>query len=161
MSTIEVPTPVRTTSTNVAASEPSRARISFRQPVSPAGYIDAAWWPRSRDLTAELPELMAVFWTADRNVDRISYNLTAWAPAPRRLTIEGRTVRLGGFRTSDPLVVGLTDPWRKEIIDIVVIAPETDPEVAERALRLASVADSPYRAHEILARAGSDDKDAT
>ena len=131
------------------------ARISFRQPVSRSGFIDAAWWPRSRDLTAELPALLDVLWTASREVMRVSYNLAAWDPAPRRMRIEGRTVRLGGFATSDPLTIGLTDSGGAERLDILVIAPTTEPALAERALQLASTADNPYGAAEILSRAGS------
>lgn len=78
---------------------PLPARVSFRQPVAATGHIDAAWWPRSRDLTAELPALLDVLWTAAREVNRLTYYLHAWAPAPRRMQIEGRTVRLGGGST--------------------------------------------------------------
>jgi hypothetical protein len=129
------------------------ARVRFRQPISTAGFIDAAWWPRSLDLTAELPPLFDVLWTADRDITRISYNLAAWSPAPRLLNVNGRRIRLGGFTSSDPLTVRLVDAWGKERIDVLVIAPTTDPAVAERALWLASEADGPYRAGEILARA--------
>jgi hypothetical protein len=135
------------------AVEPTTARVSFRQPVSASGYIDAAWWPRSRDLTAELPALLDVLWTAAREITHVTYNVRAWEPAPRRLLVDGRRVRLGGFVTGDPHVVELIDAWGRERVDLVVIPAETDPDVAERALRLAGVAESPYRADEILARA--------
>ena len=130
------------------------ARISFRQPVSRSGFIDAAWWPRSRDLTTELPPLLDVLWTAAREITRFTYHIAAWDPAPRRMRIEGRTVRLGGFTTSDPVTVRLSDAGGAERIDIVLIAPTTDAALAQRILLLASQADSPYRAAEILSRAG-------
>jgi hypothetical protein len=129
------------------------ARISFRQPVSESGFIDAGWWPRSHDLTAELPPLLDVLWTAAREITRITYHLAAWDPAPRRMRIDGRTVRLGGFATGDPLTVTLSDASGRERIDVLVIAHTTDPALAQRALRLASEAGSPYRASEILTRA--------
>jgi hypothetical protein len=96
---------------------------------------------------------MDVLWTAGREVDRITYNLHAWDLAPRRIQIEGRPVRLGGFATGDPLAVRLSDAWQRERVDILVIAPGTDPVIAERAFRLASKADDPLRAVEILRRA--------
>ena len=129
------------------------ARISFRQPVSTSGFIDAAWWPRSLDLTVELPPLMDTLWTAAREITRISYPLSTWNRAPQRMQIEGRSVRLGGFATSSPHTVTLFDARRRDRIDILVIAPDTDPAVAERALRLASQAEGPYRAEDILTRA--------
>jgi len=131
------------------------ARISFRQPVSSTGFVDAAWWPRSRDLATELPGLLDVLWAAARQVTRITYNLAGWDPAPRRMSIQGRTVRLGGFNTSDPHMVRLSDTGRRERIDVLVILPGTDQAVAERALRLAGEADSAYCADEILALAGT------
>ena len=136
-----------------AARLDQRSRISFRQPVSPTGFVDAAWWPRTRDLTAELPALMDVLWTAGREINRITYNLHAWDPAPRRMRIAGRTVRLGGFTVGDPHTVALTDPWGHERVDILVIGPNTDAAVAQRIFDIASTSEDPYRAEEILHRA--------
>ncbi len=141
-------------SPDVRSSGPEpAARISFRQPVATSGFVDAAWWPRSRDLLVELPALLDVLWTAGREITRVSYNLSAWDSAPRRTRIAGRTVRLGGFTVSDPRLVTLLDSWQRERIDVLVIPPETDPDVAERAMQLASVADDPYSAAELLTHA--------
>jgi Family of unknown function (DUF5994) len=137
------------------SSRQQAARISFRQPLASSGYIDAAWWPRTLDLATELPPLMDVLWTAAREITRVTYNLTAWNPAPRRMEIEGRTVRLGGFATSDPLTVRLSDAYATERIDVLVIAPDTASAIAERAMQIASQADNPYRAADILAQATS------
>jgi Family of unknown function (DUF5994) len=138
-----------------SAPSPQATRISFRQPVSGTGFIDAAWWPRTLDLTAELPLLLDVLFSAGRDINRITYNSTAWQPAPRQMQIESRKVRLGGFATGDPLTVRLSDAWGRERIDILVIAPDTDPSVADRAMQIASSADDPYRAEEILERANA------
>ncbi|MBN9618384.1 MAG: hypothetical protein J0H43_01410, partial [Actinobacteria bacterium] len=123
-----------------------RARIRFRQPVSTTGFVDAAWWPYTSDLTLELPALMDVVWTAGREINRITYQMQAWSPAPRRMRIEGRTVRLGGFATSEPHLVRLSDPWRYERIDILLVAPDTDAAVAQRIFDIASTSEDPYRA---------------
>jgi len=141
---------------NLPASSDQSARVSFRQPVSTIGFIDAAWWPRSLDLTAELPPLLDVLWTASREITLVTYNLAAWDPAPRRMFVQDRVVRLGGFTTSDRLIVRLSDPWGSERVDMLVIPPETDPAIAQRALLMASAIDSPYRAAEILLRAADD-----
>jgi hypothetical protein len=154
MSTAQLLLPAGAQPRHDAPASAEAARISFRQPVSRSGFIDAAWWPRSRDLSTELPPLLEVLWTAAREITRITYNIAAWDPAPRRMRIEGRTVRLGGFTTSDPLTVRLSDAGGAERIDILVIAPTTEPSLAQRALLLASEADSPYRADEILTRTG-------
>jgi hypothetical protein len=129
------------------------ARITFRQPISTSGFIDAAWWPYSTDLTVELPALLDVMWSAAREINRVTFSIGAWEPAPRRMQVQGRTVRLGGFKTSDPITIRLSDAWGRERVDILVIAPTTDPEVAERALELTGRSGSPHRAAELLSRA--------
>jgi hypothetical protein len=114
------------------------ARLSFRQPVTSAPHVDAAWWPRSRDLAAELPGLLDVLWAAARDVDRVAYPMDSWGPVPRRVHIEGRQVRLGGFTHQDPSMITLRDAEGAERIDILVIPPKTGDDVAEAAMALAS-----------------------
>ena len=138
------------------------ARVLFRQPVSEDGFLDAGWWPRSRDLTAELPALLDILWLAGRDVTRVSYALDFWDPAPRRLPVAGRIVRLGGFHTQIPGLLTLLDAWGRDRVNVLVIPPETDAAVADRALTL--VADQPSRDHpdQVLQHAGArtDDGDA-
>lgn len=131
------------------------ARIVFRQPVSEAGFIDAAWWPHSSDLTAELPDVLTGLWSAGREIFRISYTLDVWERGPRRIRVHGRQVRLGGFTTIDPLLAVFSDAWGKDQIDVLVIPPGTDPDVAHRAMTLASEAGDPLRAIEIMNQAAS------
>jgi Family of unknown function (DUF5994) len=128
----------------------SAARVSFRQPVTSAPHVDAAWWPRSADLEAELPGLLDVLWTAAREVDRVSYPSNSWLPAPRRLQIEGRQVRLGGFAYQDPSLISLRDAWGTERIDILVIPPDADPDLAAAAMTLASRSGPNERATRLL-----------
>ncbi len=148
----ELPPPLKPT-----PAKPAPARISFRQPVSGAGFVDAGWWPRSLDLAAELPPLLDVLWTACRNVTRVTYNLEFWDAAPRRIEVEGRVVRLGGFRRQNPLLLSLVDPWGREHIDLLVIAPQTDVDVAEQALAMTGGVGSmerPQRILELAAQSG-------
>ena len=126
------------------------ARVSFRQPATSEPHVDAAWWPRSPDLEAELPGLLDVIWTAAREVDRVSYAIDSWLPVPRRLNIEGRRVRLGGFLHQDPTMISLRDAWGVERIDILVIPPETEPDLAAAAMALASHSGPNQRAARML-----------
>ncbi|MGX7681860.1 DUF5994 family protein [Jatrophihabitans sp. DSM 45814] len=116
----------------------SVARVRFRQPVSGAGFVDAGWWPRSRSLAIELPPLLEELWTAGREITRVAYNLDFWAPAPKQLIVEGRTIKLGGYRMQNPSLLSMMDLWSSERIDVLVIDPDADPEFAHRALEIAS-----------------------
>jgi hypothetical protein len=120
-------------------------RIAFRQPVTDDGLLDAAWWPRSRDLESELPGLLDTLWLAGRDVVRVSYALDYWDRAPRRLRVDGRVVRMGGFHTQIPGLLTLLDAWGRERINVMVVPPDTPPAVADRALAL--VAGDPNADH--------------
>jgi len=140
------------------AAEPvgDGARVSFRQPVTDSGFVDAAWWPRSRDLVAELRSLLPLLDDARRPVFRVSVNPSAWdGVAPRVIQVEGRSVKLSGFVEQDPLLVMLADDWRDPRINVLLIAPDTDPEVARRALLLAADADCISRPADILRAAAA------
>ena len=132
------------------------ARVAFRQPVTSAPHIDAAWWPRSRDLEAELPGLLDVLWTAARDVDRVSYPIQSWLPVPRRLNIAERRVRLGGFTHQDLSMISLRDAWGVERIDILVIPPDTEPDLAAAAMTIASHSGPNERAARMLELAAAD-----
>lgn len=135
---VRVDTPPATTTT-----EPSRQTLRLKlKPKAPAtGHVDGAWWPRSRDLSSELPVLLAVL--ADRlgPVERVSYNLTAWDAAPRRLDIGGRQVRLGGFHAQHPHTVDVIGPSGSRLT-LLVLPSATDPVAAHQTLMTASRRDN-------------------
>jgi hypothetical protein len=62
------------------------------------GYVDGGWWPESHDLQTELPGLVGLL--ADRlgSVERVSYHLDDWEDGPQKIRVDGRVVRLSGFR---------------------------------------------------------------
>ena len=71
-------------------------RVSLRADAGSGGSaFDGAWFPRSRDLAVELPELIAALERHGVRVERFTYALDAWQPAPRKLEVQGRTVRAG------------------------------------------------------------------
>ena len=99
--------------------------------------FDGGWFPRSRDLSAEVPELVAELDRRGLRVERFTYALAAWTPAPRKLLVGDRVVRTGGFRSMDPHVVSLTWDGGTRRADLLVVPPETDVLTGARALRLA------------------------
>lgn len=130
------------------------ARVSVREPVSKAGYVDVAWWPHTRDLAAELPALLDVLGSTGHAVTRVSYHLGAWEPAPRKMRVSVRVLRLGGFATGDPLLVRLTDSEGRDAVDVLVVAPDTDAALAAAVLDLARTPGDLLRPAELLAEAG-------
>jgi uncharacterized protein DUF5994 len=158
MTALENPTAVRHSDPPQTAPGPSDApRLHLRSPANVGEFVDGGWWPRSLELSVELPPLLTAMWSAGYDVFRIVYNLTAWDPAPRRLTVSGRRVKLGGFRLQDKASISLVDSGGRKRIDLVVVPPQTDPVVAGRALALAGLDGDPHRAAEILAQASTRD----
>jgi Family of unknown function (DUF5994) len=150
---IAVPEPA----TPVADLTPAHGRLALRQPDG-AGtrFVDGGWWPRSLDLTAELPALISAAEAAGYNaVRRVTYHLGGWDSAPRRAAMLGRVIKLSGYRTQVPAAISLVDGSGWDHIDIVVIPPDTDAEAAGRALKMAGEDSDQHRAGEILELAGS------
>ena len=60
-------------------------RLRLKPKAPQTGYVDGAWWPRSDDLTTELPDLLAVLSVRLGPIDRVLYKLSDWAKAPAKL----------------------------------------------------------------------------
>jgi hypothetical protein len=112
------------------------ARLRLRPPVPVAGTetADGVWWPRSLDLVAELSSLLASMGSAGRAVRRVTYNLDAWLPAPRKADFNGVPVRLGGYRMLSPRVLHLSSSHANAPVVLLVIPPSADAGVAAAAL---------------------------
>jgi hypothetical protein len=131
-------------------------RVSLRPDAGDGGSaFDGAWFPRCSDLATEVPELIAELERRGVRVERFTYALDAWQPVPRKVVVNGRTVRTGGFRSMHPLVVCLTWAAGTRRADLLVIPPETDVLTGARALRLCTRRGLPRSPQMVLAAARS------
>ena len=121
------------------------------------GFVDGGWWPRSRNLSTELPPLLKAMWSAGHQVYRVTYDLASWDRPPRRMKVTGRPVKLDGYRSDGPML-SLIDQSGWKRIDLVVIPPATDAQVAHRALDLAGLDGDLHRAQEILHKAAASER---
>ena len=103
-------------------------RLRLKPKAPPTGYVDGAWWPRSDDLTRELPDLLAVLSVWLGAIQRVIYSLNGWAKAPAILETGGRLVRLDGFPPAKNTleVLGVN---RHKIV-LLVVPPHTNPDDA-------------------------------
>ena len=134
------------------ATEPPRLTLRLKlKPRAPTtGYVDGAWWPRSRELSAELPALLAVLAIRLGRIERVSYNLTTWDTAPRHLPVDGHQLRLGGFHAQHPHTVDVIGPDGSRLT-LLVVPPETNPATAHQALLKAGRRDSIDSVDDLLA----------
>ncbi|MFJ6567956.1 DUF5994 family protein [Streptomyces sp. NPDC091292] len=93
--------------------------------------IDGAWWPRSYDLTAELPQLLAGLPRAWGHISSVTVNGTVWAPSPGRMLVVNQVVRLRRTTAVNaPHTICLLAPGRGRW-DLLVVPPDTPEAVAE------------------------------
>ena len=140
-------TPPATTATE-QPRHPQRLRL---RPMAPTtGHVDGAWWPRSRDLAAELPALLTALAVRLGDILRVSYNLTEWNSAPRRIVGDGRRIRLDGFisRPAHTLDLVAVDKHR---LTLLVVPSTTDPAAAHQTMTRAAGRDNDQTVGDLLA----------
>lgn len=128
-----------TTPPAVAANEQLRTplRLRLRPNALSAGHVDGAWWPRSRDLAAELPALLAVLAVRLGDIPRVSYNLTEWDTAPRQIAVDGVRVRLSGFWSRPAHTVDVVSGDRRRLT-LLLLPPDADPSAAHDSMMCAA-----------------------
>jgi hypothetical protein len=125
------------------------------EPAAPAtGHVDGTWWPGGRDLAAELPALLAALAGQLGRIDRVTYHLGDWPDPPRRVTFDDGVVRLEGFR-SQPAGSLTVIGWDRHRITVLVVPPETTPDVAQHVLMTAVDANNTNDSTALPAAAGS------
>jgi hypothetical protein len=112
--------------------------------------LDGAWWPRSRATVTELTNLVISLDDRQIPVARIMLNPDAWDEHPRRISVAGRTVRLGWFTTlhANLLIATTGTDWR---VDLLVVAPAASAASAAAAAAMATEGAPTLRAADIAA----------
>ncbi|MEV6611020.1 DUF5994 family protein [Kutzneria sp. NPDC051319] len=116
-----------------------RLRLKPKGPVT--GYVDGGWWPHSRDLAAELPELAAVLSVRLGPIQRIAYAMDTWETAPNRVDVDGRHVRMEGFRSQDRDTVAVTG-LNGQRLSLLVVPPDAGDTAGHDAMMAAAHRDN-------------------
>ena len=105
---VQCPEQVETSSTELLSSQvwspslvvnrPLRLRLS---PSIGQGALDGAWWPFSRDLTAEALDLVDHFPASVDRIRRVVYSTPDWDAAPPRIKAAEVFVSLASFPRDD------------------------------------------------------------
>jgi hypothetical protein len=127
-----------------------RLRLKPKAPHS--GYVDGAWWPHSTDLTAELPDLLAVLSVRLGSIDRVMYNLDQWAAAPAKLATGGRNVRLDGYHRQPLNTVEVLGLDHDNIV-LLAVPADADPSEAHDALMTAASPNNSSTVQDLLPNA--------
>ncbi|WP_210594131.1 DUF5994 family protein [Streptomyces sp. GESEQ-35] len=100
--------------------------------------IDGAWWPRSYDLLAELPRLLAGLPRAWGHIASVTVNGATWSAVPGRMLVSNQVVRLHRTHTASAAhTIVLLSPGQGRW-DLLVVPPDTTEAVAEPLMAAAT-----------------------
>ncbi|ORV07847.1 hypothetical protein AWB95_20725 [Mycobacterium celatum] len=115
-------------------------RLRLKPKARPSGYVDGAWWPRSNELTAELPDLLAVLSVRLGAIGRVLYNLDEWPKAPVKFATGGGLVRLDGFQNQPAHTLEVLGVNRSNVV-LLVVSPNADTDHAHSTMMAAAAPD--------------------
>ncbi|ELS54977.1 DUF5994 family protein [Streptomyces viridochromogenes] len=118
------------------------------------GVLDGAWWPRSRDIAAELPGLIGALTEHLGPVSRVGLDSAAWDGLPTRLVVDGRVVHIDASSVGDDTV--LVTRGDQDLFSLLVVPPDTPPAAARAAMAQAVRADNVKEARRILLDTGAE-----
>ena len=124
-----------------------RLRLKPKAPTT--GYVDGAWWPRSDDLPAEVPDLLAVLSVRLGPINRVIYNLAEWVMAPTKLPTDGGVVRLAGYTRQPVNTIEVTGCNGSKIV-LLVVPARTDTDDAHHTMMTAAVPDDVSTVEDLL-----------
>ncbi|ANB07118.1 hypothetical protein SAM40697_3160 [Streptomyces ambofaciens] len=131
-----------TASEGPTTSEGRRSAPALRLSLAPAGsaplLLDGAWWPHSRDLTAELPALAAVLDPLWGRITRVTLNPAQWPVVPRKVPVAGHVVKTGWFRFEQDAHELLLLSYHVGRWNLLVVPPQTSPATAAWLMAAAS-----------------------
>ncbi|MBS2545629.1 hypothetical protein KGQ19_01980 [Catenulispora sp. NL8] len=128
-------------------------RLVLEPAMTGTGLFDGAWWPRSSDIAAELPDLITALGAHLGRIRRVALDTGFWDSVPRSIIVNGDLVRIGWPAASAgtiSLSVGILDHRL-----LLVVPPETARSTAAAAMAGAATTGNHTPAAELLSWDGN------
>lgn len=135
------------------AVKPGTALLRLETTRDRQGILDGAWWPRSRDIAAELPRLVTELVRYLGPITRVGLDANAWDELPTRLTVDDRVVHIDSFPVGDDTV--LITRGDRDHFSLLVVPPRATPDAARAAMAKAVQAGNVAGAEQILIDTGT------
>ena len=129
-----------------APSSMTRLALCGRDNTSAA--VDGAWWPKSLDLSSELPDLLAVFGLRIGTVRRVVYDPSVWLPAPTRIRRHTEMVSLNPYRLIFSDTIYLVGTHSRDAV-LFVLSPSSSTEEARHLMGEVCTTAEPMNACEL------------
>jgi Family of unknown function (DUF5994) len=130
---------------HVSAHSSSVNRLALCDRDGTNAAVDGAWWPKSLDLSAELPDLVAVFGLWIGTVHRVVYDPSAWSSAPTRLIRRNEMVSLNPYRLVYRDTIYLMGTHSRDAV-LFVLPPSSSGDEARHLLSEVSTSALPVNA---------------
>ncbi|MEV4556673.1 DUF5994 family protein [Kitasatospora sp. NPDC049285] len=134
------------------AAKPGTMLLRLKTTQSREGTLDGAWWPRSRDVAAELPGLVRALTEHLGPVASIGLDADAWDDIPPRLVVDGRPVHIDRYPVGDDTVI--ITRGDRDHFSLLVVPPQASQEAALAAMARAVLAGGTDSAQQILVTTG-------
>jgi hypothetical protein len=134
--------------------KPGVAALRLETTRAREGNLDGAWWPRSRDIDAELPGLISALTEHLGPIGRVGLDADAWEAVPGRMIIDGRVVHIDSYPVGDDTVL-ITRGDRDHFM-LLVVPPDATPSTAHEAMSRAVQAGNITEARQILIETAAD-----
>jgi hypothetical protein len=139
-------------------AEAQSPRLRLEPTSSRTTLLDGGWWPRSNDAGAELPPLIAALDSSRGLVSHVLLNIAEWSlPHPRRITVDGRAVRLGWFTSQPTGLLTLICEFGRDRIDLLVVPVRATAAGAATAMTAAATTGNRLRTPALLADVARED----
>ncbi|MEV6653860.1 DUF5994 family protein [Streptomyces sp. NPDC051219] len=131
---------------------PGTAVLRMETTSSRVGLFDGAWWPRSRDIEAQLPGLIKALTDRLGPIARVGLDASAWDEAPAHLVVDDRTVRIDWSAVDDSTMIITRGP--QDHFSFLVVPPQADATAAHTAMTMAVQDGNCTSAEQILTDTG-------
>ncbi|MET9522975.1 DUF5994 family protein [Streptomyces coeruleorubidus] len=135
------------------AVRPGTAVVRLETTHERQGVLDGAWWPRSREIAAELPGLITALTEHLGPITRVGLDAGAWEELPTRMTIDDRVVHIDSSPVGDDTV--LITRGGQDLFSLLVVPPHATPDAARAAMTEAVRSGSVTQAEQILVDTGT------
>ncbi|MET8327552.1 DUF5994 family protein [Streptomyces sp. NPDC005181] len=116
------------------------------------GTFDGAWWPRTRHVASQLPDLIDALTARLGPVARVGLDASAWDDAPGHLVIKGRTVRIDWSAVDDSTMI--VTRGHQDHFSFLVIPSQATAAAARAAMAMAVQDGNSASAEQILMDTG-------
>ncbi|MFD0339480.1 DUF5994 family protein [Streptomyces sp. NPDC127117] len=131
---------------------PGSAVLRMETTSSRAGIFDGAWWPRSRDIRSQLPDLIEALTASLGPIARVGLDASAWNEVPAYLVVGERKVRIDWSAVDDSTMI--ITRGHHDHFAFLVIPPQSSAAAAHAAMTMAVRDDNRASAEQILEAAG-------